>query len=325
MGLQQFITSTQFYLFGRSHFTATGWARAAKKYGPEVEEADLSGKVYAVTGANSGVGYETARYLASKGGKVYMICRNKERADQAVERMGEVKGELRVIVGDVSSAKSTVVAAAQLKEDKLDALVCNAGALYNDKTMTPENVEVTFASHLAFGSFLLEKRLRPLLLKAEQPRVVFVTSGGMYNGKFPGVKACVDPADYDGQFAYVHAKRGQVLLAEALAGTSKITYVTSHPGWVDTPAVDTAYGDQKKYLQPMRTIWQGAEGQIWLCIVDSDKLQPGGLYLDRAPQRKHLAGPFFTDGSATKNSDDERAAMITDLDALCDASLAQAA
>ena len=334
--LSQFITSTQFYLFGRSHFTATGWSKHAKRYvAGELEAAKLAGKVYAVTGANSGIGREAARFLASRGATVYMVCRSEARASQARSEMLEelrtssdgscTLGSLEIVVGDVSLAASVrdVAAALAAKTDRLDALVCNAGVLLNEKTMTEEGVETTFASHFAFGSYLLTRELLPLLKKSDG-RVVYVTSGGMYNAKFPGVAACVDPPaeTYDGQFAYVYAKRGQVLLAEHLSSAEPaVAFVASHPGWTDTPAVDLAYGSQKSYLEPMRTTWQGAEGMCWLCAVDKAKLEPGALYLDRAPQRKHLAGPFFTDGSSTKNSPDDVKAMVKDLEELCDVTI----
>ena len=86
--LTQFITSTQFYLFGRSRFTQTGWQKAAKKYVQgELEECKLQGKCYAVTGANSGIGRETAGFLASRGARVLMLCRSKERAEKAKNEM----------------------------------------------------------------------------------------------------------------------------------------------------------------------------------------------------------------------------------------------
>ena len=73
--LTQFITSTQFYLFGRSRFTQTGWQKAAKKYVQgELEECKLQGKCYAVTGANSGIGKETAGFLASRGARVLIAA-----------------------------------------------------------------------------------------------------------------------------------------------------------------------------------------------------------------------------------------------------------
>jgi len=89
--------------------------------------------------------------------------------------------------------------------------------------------------------------------------------------------------------------------------------VSCHPGWTSTPGVDDAYGETKSWLEPLRTTWQGAEGIVWLCVADSEKLQSGAFYLDRAPQVKHMAGPFFTEGWATKNSAEEVKEMMTKL------------
>jgi len=164
---------------------------------------------------------------------------------------------------------------------------------------------------------LLSKELLPLLKAAPAPRCVFVTSGGMYNSKFPGVAGCVDPAKYDGMLAYCYAKRGQVLLAEALgAAEPGVKWVSTHPGWTETPSVGAAFGDNKSYFEPLRDVWQGAEGQVWLCAATADRLEQGALYLDRKPQRKHLSGAFFTDGSATTNTPAEVEKLILDLDAL---------
>jgi dehydrogenase/reductase SDR family protein 12 len=144
----------------------------------------------------------------------------------------------------------------------------------------------------------------------------------MYNSKFPSVEECLNPTKYDGQQAYIYAKRGQVLLAEELAVMEpEVKWVSSHPGWADTPGVDSAFGDQKKYLNPMRNLWQGAEGQAWLCVCDSSKIESGALYLDRKPQRKHLAGWFMGEGTATKNTKEEAQKMIKDLDALAELKL----
>lgn len=319
--LTQFITSTQFYLFGRSRFTATGWLKASKAYVATDLDVDLRGRSYAVSGANSGIGKETAKFLWSRGATVYMLCRSKERADKALaeiesEKPAQLGGSMEVVVADVSLAASTKSAAAAIrgKASSLDGLVCCAGVLLNEKTMTSEAVETTFAAHLAFGCSLLTTELLPLLKQTPGSRVIFTSSGGMYNAKFPGVAACVDPEKYDGQFAYVHAKRGQVLLAEQLSKSHPdVAFVSSHPGWVDTPAVEAAYGSQKKYLEPMRNAWQGAEGQCWLCVADKSRLEPGAFYLDRSPQRKHLAGIFFGEGTATKNTPAEAEAMVREL------------
>ena len=89
----------------------------------------------------------------------------------------------------------------------------------------------------------------------------------------------------------------------------------SPSGWTLTPGVDAAYGESKSYLQPLRSLWQGAEGIIWLAVTDKvSALQGGAFYLDRSPCVKHMAGPFFTEGSFTKNSREEVDNMMENLE-----------
>ena len=107
-----------------------------------------------------------------------------------------------------------------------------------------------------------------------------------------------------------YAKRGQVLLAEYLTsteapGTSK-KFVSVHPGWVNTPAVDAAYGSQKKWLEPMRGTWQGAEGISWLLTARPEEVESGEFYLDRTPQVKHMGG-------RTKNTPEDAEEMMVKL------------
>ena len=138
----------------------------------------------------------------------------------------------------------------------------------------------------------------------------------MYNSAWPGAARAGSTGGnpYDGNMAYVYAKRGQVLLAEQFSSkVPDVAFVSCHPGWTDTPAVEAAYGKQKRLLEPMRTPWQGTEGIAWLCACERDKLVPGAFYLDRQPQVKHLAGPFFTEGSYTKNSPAEIEEMMLTL------------
>merc|ERR1711884_430329 len=115
--------------------------------------------------------------------------------------------------------------------------------------------------------------------------------------------------------AYAIAKRGQVLLCERWGAEQRsVKVVSCHPGWTGTPAVSEAYGDSKKYLEPMRNTWEGAEGMIWLCVAPAEKLVPGAFYLDRLPQVKHIAGCCFSEGSYTKNSKEEVDVMMRNLD-----------
>jgi dehydrogenase/reductase SDR family protein 12 len=305
------------------------------------DDKDLTGQVVVVTGANSGLGRQVATYAAAKGAKLYMLCRNKERAEQARnEMMKEIQnaavaaaGEtnqgsndsstfqpnIEILLADVAELEQVRKVAAELqsKEEKVHCIVCNAGVLLNEKEVNSEGYEMTFASHVLGGSYLLPQLLVPQLTAAgAQARVITVTSGGMYNVKLPSWKVLSGKNDdsddnttdvkYNGSIAYCYAKRAQVLLSEQRAqDMPDIKWVTVHPGWADTNAVDEAFGDNKKYLMPLRDAWEGAEGVAWLVATDASHLENGAFYLDRKTQPKHVAGPFFSEGSYTKNKPQE--------------------
>jgi len=312
---------------------------------------DLSKKVFMVTGANGGIGREITSFLAANNATVYMVCRSAERGLKARDEVAaEAKNEkVHLLLGDCSLEKDVrrvweeftthrlaVVGEGEAEAEgvlvgkstgaegeagegakvRLDALVCNAGALSKTRSYTPEGVETTFAAHLLFGTYLLGNLAMPTLTHTDG-RLVVVSSGGMYNGKFPSWETATNTGNskYDGQFAYVHAKRGQVLLCERWAEMfPRVKVVSCHPGWVKTEGVADAYGADAQYLEPLRSLWEGTEGILWLCLAPLQQIQGGAFYLDRKPQVKHLAGPFFSEGSYTKNSPQEVDEMMSKLE-----------
>lgn len=339
----QAITSTQFYVFGKKHSTQTGYYRHIKNYAKQfpvqkkaeivrgaegADGVDMGGKVVIVTGANSGIGKEISTYAAAKGAKVYLLCRSSERAEAArTEIMEKTSNDkIHILLADTSELAQVKKAVQdfQSKEEKLDCLVCNAGALLNDRKESSEGNEVVATSHLIGGSYLLSTLLLPQLKAAgDESRVITVTSGGLYNTKFPSWSKFMSLDDnaskYDGNMAYSYAKRGQLLLAERYTVEQpQITWLTAHPGWTKTAAVAEAFGDQAKYLEPMRTTWEGAEGITWLMSTPREYLTSGALYLDRKTQPKHISGPFMSKGSFTKNSSKDVDDMMSNLKFICD-------
>ncbi|CAJ1338249.1 unnamed protein product, partial [Effrenium voratum] len=119
--------------------------------------------------------------------------------------------DVHLLVADCGLASDVRRVAAELreKESGINCLVCNAGAMMFKRTLTTEGHEVTFATHLLHGTYLLTEELRPLLRKAEDPRVVVVSSGGMLNVKYHHGYATGSKGSYDRQLAYAYAKRGQ--------------------------------------------------------------------------------------------------------------------
>lgn len=267
MPFGQFAATTQFYLYGTKYCTRTGWEKASSKY-PQPDElttADLVDKVFIVTGANSGIGFECSSYLAKKNATVYMVCRNPERADAAKNKILELNQEavadkVIIILGDcslqsgvekiwrdfVDHRKNVGVDGDKIR---LDGLLCNAGGLNNEPlaTLTSEGIETTFAAHLLFGTYHLVSLALPTLQNTPDSRVVVVSSGGMYNTKFPSWnRATARRGKFDGQFAYAYAKRGQVLLCEEWEKTfPSVKFVSCHPGMqiraVDISVVLTLY------------------------------------------------------------------------------------
>eukprot|EP00298_Acanthocystis_sp_HF-20_P002231 c12677_g1_i2.p1 GENE.c12677_g1_i2~~c12677_g1_i2.p1 ORF type:complete len:336 (+),score=157.46 c12677_g1_i2:59-1066(+) len=319
----QAISTTQFALYGRTHFTRTGYLEAFKHFKDPLalDKAYLDGKVFMVTGGNSGIGFAVAKYLASKGGEVFIVCRNKERGEKAQKEIIEEtqNPKVRLIVGDcgLRSDVFRIIEDFTKIQTRLDALVCNAGTLNNQKEITKEGVEVMFATHFLFGTYLLTNLAIPFLRNSPAPRVVVMSSGGAYNTAFPSWEiATSQVGKYDGQLAYCYAKRGQILLCEKWTEQyPDIKFVTVHPGWADTPGVEAAYGKSKKWLEPLRTIEEGSDGIKWLCIAPFEEIEGGEFYLDRQPQRKHLSGAFFSDGNFSKNSVAEVNKMMEQLSA----------
>ena len=241
----QFSATSQFYLHGRSHFTRTGYEAHRKAYPnykkkPDIlETVSLIERIYMVTGANSGIGREITTYLVSKGATVYMVCRNEAKATDSKKSISQQAGpgseeRLVTLICDCSLEGDVRKMWAQFTEERraienpksgiftprLDGLICNAGALLNTRTLTAEGVEVTFAAHLLFGTYLLGTLAIPSLI-ASNGRLLIVSSGGMLNTKFPAWEVATSTgeakAKYDGQMAYAYAKRGQVAIEMPLS------------------------------------------------------------------------------------------------------------
>ena len=266
------------------------------------------------------MGKALATYAAAKGAKLYMVCRSAGRAKTARDEIAKEteNNDIQIILADVGELSQVRKAADELKsaETKIDCLVCNAGALVDKRIETSDGYEITFASHFLGGSYLLSELLLPQLKAADDGRVIFVSSGGMLPEKFPAWKTAIndDGSPFSGFSQYAYAKRGQVLLAEENTKRHpEVTWVSCHPGWASTPGVDETFGDQQKYLEPLRDGWQGAEGIAWLMSTDAKNLEGGAFYLDRQPQMKHISGLFMTEGTRTKNSQEEIDDMMENL------------
>ncbi|XP_037663181.1 retinol dehydrogenase 11-like [Choloepus didactylus] len=141
---------------------------------------DLTGKTAVVTGANSGIGKLVSQELACRGARVILACRSQEHGQQALAEIQAVSNNDRLLLGEVDlSSLASIRSFAQWllqKEPKIHLLVNNAGISgIPPKTLTPEGLDVTFATNYV-GPFLLTNLLQGALRRAGAARVVNVAS-----------------------------------------------------------------------------------------------------------------------------------------------------
>jgi NAD(P)-dependent dehydrogenase (short-subunit alcohol dehydrogenase family) len=147
---------------------------------------DLSGRTAVVTGANGGLGLETARALASVGADVVLAARNQERAAEAMESIlaSVPDASLTLAELDLGSLESVRKAATEIlgAHETVDVLVNNAGVMGIPEQKTADGFEMQFGvDHL--GHFALTALLMPALLRAEAARIVTVTSTAHHMGR----------------------------------------------------------------------------------------------------------------------------------------------
>src|SRR5690554_4281225 len=172
-----------------------------------------SNKICLITGANAGIGFETAKSLCAKGATSILVCRSEEKALTAIEKIKQDLPDAKVdfAVADLSSqAQVRQLAASMLsKYDKIDVLVNNAGSWFSDFQLTEDRSERQWAiNHLA--PFLLTHLLLPALKKSEDPRVINVSSDSHFHGKIHFKDVNLE-RNYHGLRAYAQSKLANVL------------------------------------------------------------------------------------------------------------------
>src|SRR6266496_3362153 len=197
---------------------------------------DQSGRVAVVTGANTGLGFETARVLADHGASVVLAVRNVEKGKQAAARM---TGDVTVQALDLTSLESVRNAAAGVRatHQRIDLLVNNAGVMYNPKQTTDDGFEMQFGTnhlgHFAFTGLLLD-----LLLPVPGSRVVTVSSVGHRIGAAIHFDDLQWERSYNRVAAYAQSKLANLMftyeLQRRLAPHGTTTAVAAHPGMSDT-------------------------------------------------------------------------------------------
>ncbi|KAE8627189.1 hypothetical protein XENTR_v10006900 [Xenopus tropicalis] len=274
--------NTIWFLKGMREYTKSGYETAAKQFLSEDLEFDVRGRSYMITGANSGIGKAAALVIAKKGGTIHLVCRNKERAEEAQRELKANSGneDISVHLLDMSDPKQIWEFAEKFKtEHKLNVLINNAGCMVNKRELTEDGLEKNFATN-TLGTYILTTALLPSLEKEEDPRVITVSSGGMLVQKLNVSDLQFETGTFDGTMAYAQNKRQQVILTEQWAKANpNVHFSVMHPGWADTPAVRSSMPDfYEKMKNRLRTEEQGADTVVWLTLSPSAKKHPSGLF-----------------------------------------------
>ncbi len=202
---------------------------------------DLSGKVFVVTGGNSGIGLEAARELARKGGHVVVAARDTAKAERALEdirtSVPHASAEtLRLDLADLASIR-TFASALRARHARLDVLCNNAGVMALPYRKTADGFEMQLGTnHL--GHFALTGLLLDLLLATPGARVVTVASGAHRLGRI-GFDDLQGERRYSKWRAYGQSKLANLLFSYELARRAEkagadLTAVAAHPGYAAT-------------------------------------------------------------------------------------------
>ena len=250
---------------------------------------DQSGRTALITGANSGLGLETARTLAQRGARVVLACRTLERAEQARQALlRDSLGELISLQLDLADLVSVLRGAAQLADQlgAIDLLINNAGVMAPPRQLSAQGFELQFAvNHL--GHFALTQQLLPVLRPGA--RVVHVSSGASYFGSI-AFDDLQGEQRYDAWAAYAQSKLANVMTALELqrrldAQGAEVRSIAAHPGLARTnlqPTSVAARGSRVEALayRLMDPLFQsaamGALPQLFAATAPAAK--PGGFY-----------------------------------------------
>lgn len=212
-----------------------------KKHWREEDVPSMAGTTVLVTGANSGLGLDTARVLAAREAHVVMACRSREKAEGAMEtiRAATPGASLEFLQLDLSSLASVKQAAESFRErhPRLDRLINNAGVMWLPPSRTADGFEMQFGTnHL--GHFALTGHLLPVLLSTPRARVVTVSSIGHRMGRIHFDDLNLENG-YAKQKAYAQSKLANLLFVHELqrrleAVDADVISVGAHPGVAGT-------------------------------------------------------------------------------------------
>jgi NAD(P)-dependent dehydrogenase (short-subunit alcohol dehydrogenase family) len=231
---------------------------------------NLQGKVAVVTGANTGIGYETALELFKQGAKVYMACRNETKATEAIQRIKADGGSGQLVYLHLNLASLESVKAFQLKqhETALDLLINNAGIMIPPASKTEDGFETQFGVNF-LGHFALTGHLFSLLESTKKSRIVTVSSIA-HRGAVIDFENFQLEKLYTPWREYGQSKLGNIIFTLELEkrlrknGCQTVS-LAAHPGFSETDLQKYMDKDMLASLELM-TAKEGAQPTLAACL-----------------------------------------------------------
>jgi NAD(P)-dependent dehydrogenase (short-subunit alcohol dehydrogenase family) len=250
----------------------------------------MQGKTIVATGATSGIGEAAAVALAEMGARIVLIARDEARAKATIQKLEAKAPGLghRLHLADLSSMMETrkVGDAIAASEPRIDVLINNAGALFSNRRVTPEGLELTFAlNHMAY--FVLTEALCDKLVTSAPARIVS-TSSVAHDGATLDFNDLQSAKGYGGLKVYGRSKLANILftreLARRLAGT-EVTANCLHPGVVKTRFGESSGGFAGLLIPFIRpffiTAEKGADTLVYLASSPEVADTTGGYFVKR--------------------------------------------
>lgn len=256
----------------------------------------MKGRVCLITGGTNGIGLETARALAKMGAKVVIVGRNPAKTEDTVAQLKQSTGSQHIdyLIADLSLMAQVRQLADDFKAryDRLDVLLNNAGAMFTNRQLTSEGLEMTFAlNHLSY--FMLTNLLLDILVDTAPARIINVSSDAHRIGE-------LDFDNLQGEKSwhafkiYGASKLMNILFTKELAHRLENTGVTAnalHPGMVST-----SFGRNNG------AIWNF----IFMLTRPFSKSPADGaktsVYVASAPELTTVSGQYFDDAQLKQPS-----------------------
>jgi NAD(P)-dependent dehydrogenase (short-subunit alcohol dehydrogenase family) len=247
----------------------------------------MTGKTVVITGGTSGIGQVAAETLAGMGARIVLVARDKARGEATMARL-RAKGpraDHAIHYADLSriAEMKRVGQGIAASEPRIDVLINNAGALFNRREITEDDLELTFATnHVAY--FVLTQLLRDRLLASAPSRIVSTSSHAHKGAKldFDDLQAA---HGYSGFRAYGRSKLCNILFTRELARQLANTGVTAnclHPGFVATRFGDQSGGFGSRVFQLFKKFAispeKGAETIVYLASSNAPAAVSGAYF-----------------------------------------------